>query len=96
MSVDYQNGVNGVVRTYVFQEGGETTRVNRGNVDLYVQYMAQFYLQESIRQSAKWIERGIRDVLGQIDFSLFDGVLNRVACQIANIPATVVRRNYGD
>ena len=76
MSVDYQNGVNGSVRTHVFQEGGEAIRVNRGNVDLYVQYTAQFYLQESIRQSSKWIEKGIRDVLGQIDFSLFDGVLD--------------------
>lgn len=74
MSVDYTNGSNGTLCTYAFQENGDQIPVTRGNVHLYVQYMVQFYLQDSIKQACAWIEMGLRDVLGRMDFSLFDGV----------------------
>ena len=72
MSVEYTNGQDTTIKTYVFQE---YTMVNRGNVELYIQYMTQFYLQDSIKQAASFVDIGMKDVLGKIDLSFFDGVL---------------------
>lgn len=74
MSVDYTNGNDPTIHTYSFQEDGEHIQVNRGNVELYVQFMAQFYLQESVKVAALCIQTGITDVLSRMNFSLFDGV----------------------
>ena len=74
MSIDYFNGKDTTVYHYEFQENGSSIPINKNNVQLYIQYVAQFYLQESIKQASFWIQKGIRDVLGRTDFSLFDGV----------------------
>ena len=89
MCVEYQNGVcaeyqNGasecqygeeaVLKTYVFQENGENVVITHENVHLFVQYLAQFYLCDSILQPTMWIQTGMRDVLVTTDFSLFDAV----------------------
>ena len=82
MCVEYQNGSSqsqygeeAVLKTYVFQENGENVVITHENVHLFVQYLAQFYLCDSILQATLWIQTGMRDVLATTDFSLFDAVM---------------------
>ena len=89
MCVEYQNGVCAeyqigtsecqygevaVLKTYVFEENGESTINTTESVRLFVQSLAQVDLCDSILQATLWIQTGMRDVLVTTDFSLFDAV----------------------
>lgn len=74
MCVQYQNGED-APKTFVFQENGENVPITHENVHLFVQYLAQFYLCDSILQATMWIQTGMRDVLTTTDFSLFEAVM---------------------
>ena len=74
MSIQYRNGDDDEMKTYLFQENGDKVSVRRDTVQLYTQYVAQFYLCDSILQATSCIQVGMRDVLSSIDFSLFDAV----------------------
>lgn len=73
-SLDYPNGNEGEMKKVEFVENGENVVVTRENVDLYVHYVAQFYLCDSIVEASSFIRLGITDVLSTFDFSVFDAV----------------------
>ena len=74
MSVEYTNGPSSEIRRLCFVENGDTINVTSENVNLYIQYLTQFYLYDSILQAAIYIRLGMLDLLGKADFSLFEAV----------------------
>ena len=74
MSVEYTNGPSSESQRVCFVVNGDTIRVTPDNVNLYIQYLTQFYLCDSILQPATYIRLGMLDLLGKADYSLFEAV----------------------